>query len=69
MARRMGESGEAFRTRITFKTIRGTTTIYEGPYSSVAPAKTRIIWAERVYKERLVEAVVERTSTDWEPVN
>lgn len=68
MARLMGESGQAFRTRIEYRTFRGTTTIFEGPYASVGPAKTRVIWAERIYKDRLVNAVVERTATRWEPV-
>ncbi len=70
MARRMSDTGEAFRLRVTFQGWQGQTqTIYEGPYAAVGAAKSRRVWAERIYKDRLVEAVVEKTATNWEPVS
>ena len=70
MARTMSDSGDAFRLRITFRAWQGQTqTKYEGPYAAVGAAKSRRVWAERIYKDRLIEAVVEKTPTQWEPIS
>lgn len=70
MARSMKDRGEAFRMRVTFRLDNGSTrTQFEGPYATAGAAKSRKTWAERIYKDRLVEAVVEKASTNWEPID
>ncbi len=70
MARSMKDRGEAFRTRIVIRGRDNTTwTEFEGPYATVGAAKSRATWAERRYKERLVEVVVEKAATNWEPAS
>lgn len=68
MARDMNDTGEAFRARITVRGANGLRDVFQGPYANGGAAKSRITWAKRTWRDRFVSGVVERASTNWEPV-
>lgn len=70
MARSMGEDGDAFRVMIVFTGWHGEQrTVFEGPYATIGAARGRIPWAERSYGKRLISTKVEKSSTNWQPVD